>query len=198
MTQKDLQALLEDSRQAGIYRLPHGDRRALRDAAEAAGFACFEADLGDSDQIHGVLTRLGRQLGFPEWYGGNFDALKDCLSDISWREECGYLLILSRAEPCSSRTRTLFGRSTKSSPRRLTNGVRKVFRCGFSTTSRPTDWQHFRPWNDRLQATGIGPGCGPYPDLQVLLLERASHAGYWQSVTGSQEAGEALARHGAA
>ncbi|WP_374683750.1 barstar family protein [Accumulibacter sp.] len=98
MTQKDLQALLEDSRQAGIYRLPHGDRRALRDAAEGAGFACLEADLGDSDQIHRVLTRLGRQLGFPEWYGGNFDALKDCLSDISWREECGYLLILSRAE----------------------------------------------------------------------------------------------------
>mgnify|MGYP000888577739 FL=1 len=29
-------------------------------------------------------------------------------------------------------------------------------------------------------------------DLQVLLLERASHAGYWQSVTGSQEAGETL------
>ncbi len=30
------------------------------------------------------------------------------------------------------------------------------------------------------------------PDLQVLLLERASHAGYWQSVTGSQEDGETL------
>ena len=30
------------------------------------------------------------------------------------------------------------------------------------------------------------------PELQVLLLERASHAGYWQSVTGSQEAGESL------
>lgn len=29
-------------------------------------------------------------------------------------------------------------------------------------------------------------------DLQVLLLERASHGGYWQSVTGSQEAGESL------
>ncbi|EXI78576.1 MAG: Barstar (barnase inhibitor) [Candidatus Accumulibacter appositus] len=98
MTQKNLQALLEDSRQAGVYRLPHGDRRALREAAEAAGFACFDADLGDSDQIQQVLARLGRQLGFPEWYGNNFDALKDCLSDISWREEAGYLLILSRAE----------------------------------------------------------------------------------------------------
>ena len=29
-------------------------------------------------------------------------------------------------------------------------------------------------------------------DLQILLLERAVHAGYWQSVTGSQEDGEAL------
>lgn len=30
-------------------------------------------------------------------------------------------------------------------------------------------------------------------DLRVLLLERADHPGWWQSVTGSQEAGESLA-----
>ena len=30
------------------------------------------------------------------------------------------------------------------------------------------------------------------PDLQVLLLERADHPGYWQSVTGSQNVGETL------
>lgn len=30
------------------------------------------------------------------------------------------------------------------------------------------------------------------PALRVLLLERAAHPGYWQSVTGSQEAGESL------
>jgi dATP pyrophosphohydrolase len=29
-------------------------------------------------------------------------------------------------------------------------------------------------------------------DLRVLLLERADYPGYWQSVTGSQEAGETL------
>jgi dihydroneopterin triphosphate diphosphatase len=29
-------------------------------------------------------------------------------------------------------------------------------------------------------------------DLQVLLMERADHPGYWQSVTGSQEPGETL------
>ena len=30
------------------------------------------------------------------------------------------------------------------------------------------------------------------PDLDVLLIERADAAGYWQSVTGSQEPGETL------
>lgn len=30
------------------------------------------------------------------------------------------------------------------------------------------------------------------PDLQVLLLERADHPGYWQSVTGSQHEDETL------
>lgn len=30
------------------------------------------------------------------------------------------------------------------------------------------------------------------PDGQVLLLERAAHPGYWQSVTGSQEGEESL------
>ena len=30
------------------------------------------------------------------------------------------------------------------------------------------------------------------PDHQILLLERAAHPGYWQSVTGSREGDEAL------
>jgi dATP pyrophosphohydrolase len=31
------------------------------------------------------------------------------------------------------------------------------------------------------------------PSLEVLLLERADHPGFWQSVTGSQDEGESLA-----
>ena len=31
------------------------------------------------------------------------------------------------------------------------------------------------------------------PELKVLLLERADHPGFWQSVTGSRHEGEALA-----
>lgn len=95
MSQQPLPQRLADFRQAGIYRLADGDRGALLTAAEQAGLACYEADLGDTTEIRPLLARLGRQLGFPEWYGNNFDALKDCLSDLSWRGEAGYLLLLA-------------------------------------------------------------------------------------------------------
>jgi dihydroneopterin triphosphate diphosphatase len=40
--------------------------------------------------------------------------------------------------------------------------------------------------------TAPSTGSGQAQDMKVLLLERADHPGYWQSVTGSREAGETL------
>ena len=40
--------------------------------------------------------------------------------------------------------------------------------------------------------TAPSAGSGQAQDVKVLLLERADHPGYWQSVTGSREAGEML------
>lgn len=47
-----------------------------------------------------------------------------------------------------------------------------------------------RPWKRPVSVLVVIHTC----DLEVLLLERASHPGYWQSVTGSLEDGEALAQ----
>ena len=40
--------------------------------------------------------------------------------------------------------------------------------------------------------TAPSTGSGQAQDIKVLLLERADHPGFWQSVTGSCEAGESL------
>ena len=95
MSQMTLQTLIEDSRQAAIYHLPPAALAPVKEAAKAAGFACFELALDDHGEIPAVLTQLGRGLGFPAWYGNNLDALKDCLSDLSWCKAAGYLLIIS-------------------------------------------------------------------------------------------------------
>jgi hypothetical protein len=37
-------------------------------------------DLGEKP-----IEAIARALGFPGWFGGNWDALEDCLGDLSWR-----------------------------------------------------------------------------------------------------------------
>jgi RNAse (barnase) inhibitor barstar len=96
--QEALQTLLAQSGQAGIYRLPQRGQAALDNAAKALGFARFNVDLEESGQMGAILTALGRDLDFPDWYGANFDALNDCLTDFSWREAPGYVITLTGAD----------------------------------------------------------------------------------------------------
>lgn len=101
MSQK-LQKLLADPGYAGIYHLPHGDRKALQRATKALAFGWLEADLGEEREIAYVLERIGSQLKLPDWYGANYDALSDCLSDLSWQgawqDSRGYVMLLKGAD----------------------------------------------------------------------------------------------------
>jgi len=46
--------------------------------------------LGDKASL---LAALGQALNFPGYYGGNWDALDECLADLSWHEGPLRLLI---------------------------------------------------------------------------------------------------------
>ncbi|MBK7674322.1 barstar family protein [Accumulibacter sp.] len=98
MRQNELVKLLLNAPQAGIYQLPQRSQAAVRRAAESAGCACFDVSFAESERIDSALSRIGYALDFPEWYGENCDALKDCLTDFSWREAAGYVLFISGAE----------------------------------------------------------------------------------------------------
>ncbi len=43
------------------------------------------------------LRRTAAALAFPDWFGHNWDALADCLTDMSWLPADGYLVVLERA-----------------------------------------------------------------------------------------------------
>ena len=101
MKTEQLRALLTRADLSGIYHLPSSGVEALRQATGALGFACFAVDLGkagETGDLAVALEALGRGLGFPEWYGANLDALNDCLTDFSWNEAPGYVVILSGAD----------------------------------------------------------------------------------------------------
>jgi hypothetical protein len=46
-----------------------------------------------------LLKNLAVALGFPDWFGHNWDALEDCLTDLSWREATAHVLLIEEAKP---------------------------------------------------------------------------------------------------
>ncbi|MDH4143829.1 MAG: barstar family protein [Acidimicrobiia bacterium] len=48
-------------------------------------------DLGDADRARAALAR---SLAFPSWSGSNWDAVADCLIDLSWLDPAPRLIVL--------------------------------------------------------------------------------------------------------
>ncbi|MBK9445762.1 MAG: barstar family protein [Betaproteobacteria bacterium] len=107
MSQK-LQKLLAQNPLAGIYHLPHSDCKALKQAALAARFGWLQTDFGDSREIAAILKKIGKDLRLPDWYGANYDALADCLTDLSWNTAPGYVLLISGADEIHARDSAAF------------------------------------------------------------------------------------------
>ncbi len=85
---------LERATDAGLRWIAAGDVAALCAAGRAAGLHCARIDLGDCRNKAALLERLATVLSFPDWFGHNWDALADCLDDLSWLPDAGHLLVL--------------------------------------------------------------------------------------------------------
>lgn len=72
--------------------------------ADAPSFNAADAalecriDLSDCRDKATLLARLASALQFPDWFGHNWDALADCLTDLSWLPAPGYRIVLTHAE----------------------------------------------------------------------------------------------------
>lgn len=85
----------------GIYRAP-ADVGALPAAARSARLSWTVIDLRRVRGKRPLLNAFARALGFPGTFGGNWDALADCLQDLSWlqdRDAAGGWVMLMRGVP---------------------------------------------------------------------------------------------------
>lgn len=90
--------ILSDVARAGVYHTPRHGMVDLLAAAEAAGYACYRVDLGQVKDRDGLFQRVATALEFPGWFGHNWDALQDCLTDMSWQPAEGRVVILERCD----------------------------------------------------------------------------------------------------
>ena len=97
MNAVDLRALLADPLQSGAYFVDARDTAAMAEAGASLDFAVARAELDGCIDKAAVLAVLGSALRFPDWFGGNWDALADSLGDLSWWPAPGYLLLVEGA-----------------------------------------------------------------------------------------------------
>ncbi|MEC5387191.1 barstar family protein [Uliginosibacterium sp. H3] len=77
---------------AGVYLASAAQLQAAEHAAMAIGFDSWSLDVSNVQTAPSLLRHIGQALRFPAWYGENWDALADCLTDLSWSEAEGFVL----------------------------------------------------------------------------------------------------------
>lgn len=85
---------LKDAAASGLRYVSPDQRPTLELAAKRSRLNSISVDISHLSTISGVLDQFGRSLNFPIWYGANFDAFFDCLSDSSWQSGKDVLLYI--------------------------------------------------------------------------------------------------------
>jgi hypothetical protein len=82
---------LMDPVRSGVYRVGRAD-----EVLDAAGGSTLSISRIPAPAKAALLRTMAKQLDFPDWFGENWDALEDCLTDLSWHEAAGYVLLLEQ------------------------------------------------------------------------------------------------------
>ncbi|MGP1665668.1 MAG: barstar family protein [Rhodanobacter sp.] len=84
--------------QSGVYFVGVNDiDRLARNAAREALCVC-RTDLAGCCDKDELLRRLSVSLQLPDTFGYNWDALADCLRDLSWMPAWGYVLLFENTD----------------------------------------------------------------------------------------------------
>ena len=83
---------LRDASRSGVYRVTRSDE--VVEAARETGLRLENVPFAAKPAL---LKNIAAALAFPDWFGQNWDALEDCLTDLSWSGAAGYVLLFDGA-----------------------------------------------------------------------------------------------------
>ena len=85
------------AKRSGVYRAPAAVT-ALSAAASKAGLIWMTLPLGTVANKKQFFAVCEKQMKLPAYFGGNWDALADCVRDFNWLSGKGYVLHLTGSE----------------------------------------------------------------------------------------------------
>jgi hypothetical protein len=120
-----LTAVIDGQRPPGVYRwLSRAHPNALHRELAAARWTLHPIDGQAVVDAATLFDECAEALAFPAWFGRNWDALADCLGDLSWLSGRGHVLlwdqydVLARHDPKAWRLAyQVFEDATRARPR---------------------------------------------------------------------------------
>jgi RNAse (barnase) inhibitor barstar len=88
-----LNKILSDGKLSGVYR-PTQDPNEIARTAKAVKLSVVKLDLRKVRSKKEFLARLAKALHCPPYFGMNWDALTDCMRDLSWLNDNGWVVML--------------------------------------------------------------------------------------------------------
>ena len=93
---KNWKWLFNSYENAGVYSVAAVfPKDAVEKAAIQCGLSFQQIDLHKVADKKSLLTAICGALNFPDYLGMNWDALNDCLTDMSWKPSAGYALLFT-------------------------------------------------------------------------------------------------------
>jgi RNAse (barnase) inhibitor barstar len=92
--ESNLKAILRNAEAAGSREYPPAELLALKAASDELQFPFAHIDLSTAQDKEDLFAALSIALRLPDWFGHNWDALADCLCDLSWKPAPGYVVYI--------------------------------------------------------------------------------------------------------
>jgi RNAse (barnase) inhibitor barstar len=104
---------LADAQQCGVYQLTRKPED-IEHAAQKAGLALFRIDAGHVRDKKSFVDQIAKSLQFPGYFGRNWDALNDCLTDLGWLPtKTGCVIVLENMEHFGASRQQEFSKATE-------------------------------------------------------------------------------------
>ena len=89
-----INAILAETLPPGIYDLnSRAQASTIVQAVERHGWRCFYLDGRQIGDKAAFLAASALAMHFPSYFGYNWDALEECLTDLAWAPASGYVLL---------------------------------------------------------------------------------------------------------
>jgi RNAse (barnase) inhibitor barstar len=97
-----------------LHFISSDEETAARSGLDESGFLVFDIRVTHIGTKEALWSALAKEMRFPEYFGMNWDALDECLRDMSWLPAKGYVLFLRDARRFWQRASDIAGQFVES------------------------------------------------------------------------------------